>query len=253
MSVSEVLRLAEQFERIHLEEMDQVQLMNRTDTKFSFTLDDLLHFLPELQKDYKILSVDDQLLSDYESQYFDDPLLTSYHDHHREKINRFKIRYRKYVHSDITFLEVKHKVNGRTLKSRIQVANIREKMTEEEEAFVRGLGVKGSQFSPTLFNRFKRITLVSKSMEERLTLDVDIVFQWEGKEQPLEQIVIAELKQNKVSMKSPFYRLMKKHHIRPFRLSKYCLGIIKIYGKDSIKYNRFKKKLLQINKLQNAA
>jgi hypothetical protein len=63
--------------------------------------------------------------------------------------------------------------------------------------------------------------------------------------------MIAELKQEDLDRNSPFYVLMKKQQIRPYRLSKYCLGSIEIYGENQLKFNRFKKKLLHLKKIEN--
>ncbi len=253
MPVPEIQHIVEQFEKIHLEEMDRVQLMNRVDTKFTFSMSKLEELLPELIKDYKVLEVENTLLSEYESLYYDDISLSSYVDHHRKRLDRFKVRYRKYVNSDIAFLEVKHKKNGRTDKSRIPTDDIPMEMSDEQALFVRNQGLLTEKLQPTLYNGFKRITLVNKTMNERLTLDIDLTFKWEGREKTVTNVVIAELKQERVVRTSPFYKLMKKHLIRPLRVSKYCIGIVTIYGKDAVKYNRFKKKLLKIKKIQKNA
>ncbi|MDX2362739.1 MAG: polyphosphate polymerase domain-containing protein [Crocinitomicaceae bacterium] len=253
MSISRIQEIAEDFTTIDLTEMDKVQLMSRVDTKFTFSQKKLIEILPNLQKDYRVLSVDGILLSEYESLYYDDAQLTSYVDHHRKRLSRFKVRYRKYINSNIAFLEVKHKKNGRTNKKRIPVDDIPLELSEEHEKFVKKTGVKGGKLQPCLWNSFKRITLVSKAMNERLTFDIDLTFKWDGKEQKEENIIIAELKQGKAMRNSPFYQLMKNHQIRPLRVSKYCIGIIMMYGKKKVKYNRFKKKLLKLNKINKHA
>jgi hypothetical protein len=46
---------------------------------------------------------------------------------------------------------------------------------------------------------------------------------------------------------------MKKERIRPYRLSKYCIGSVEIYGEEVLKFNRFKKKLLFLNKINHAS
>lgn len=253
MPVAQIQQIVHQFDKIHLEEMDRVQLMNRVDTKFTFSMEKLTELLPILAKDYQVLEVNGILLSEYESLYYDDQKLSSYMNHHRKRLDRFKVRYRKYVNSDISFLEVKHKKNGRTDKSRIPAKDIPNEMSNEEALFVREQGLVGDKLIPSLMNGFKRITLVNKTMNERLTLDIDLTFQWEGKTKRVENVVIAELKQERVIRNSPFYALMKKNLIRPLKMSKYCIGIVTIYGKDNVKYNRFKKKLLKIKKIQNNA
>lgn len=109
MSLSKIQEIAESFDPIGLTEMDSVQLMNRVDTKFVFTQNKLIEILPSLKDYYFLLNVQDILLSDYESLYFDDKFFSSYYDHHNGKVDRFKIRYRKYIDSNLSFLEVKHK------------------------------------------------------------------------------------------------------------------------------------------------
>ena len=103
-----------------------------------------------------------------------------------------------------------------------------------------------------MWNSFHRMTLVNKSENERLTLDFDLTFKWNDKTQNFNNLIIAELKQENVNRNSVFYQLMKSRYIRPYRLSKYCIGSIELYG-DSLKFNRFKKKLLQLKKINNYA
>lgn len=254
MSTTQVEKIALEFDTINLDEMDNVQLMNRVDTKFTFTQEKLIEILPLLMKDYRILDVNGVRISEYESLYYDDEDLSFYVNHHRKRLDRFKIRYRKYINSDIAFLEVKHKKNGRTIKKRIAVDGITYEMSPDQTKFVKKTGVKKSKsLIPSLMNGFSRITLVSRKFDERLTFDINLTFKWKDEVQEVENIVIAELKQGKAMRNSPFYQLMKDNQIRPLRISKYCIGIIAMYGQDNVKYNRFKKKLLKIKKLQNNA
>jgi hypothetical protein len=46
---------------------------------------------------------------------------------------------------------------------------------------------------------------------------------------------------------------MKSLHLRPYRLSKYCLGAIVLEGKEKLKYNRFKNKLMYLEKINTHA
>ncbi len=251
MSFDKLQKIAKSFDPITLSEMDTVQLMNRVDTKFVFTLETLIDILPELRKDYFLLNVDGVLLSEYKSLYFDDENFTFYFDHHNKRVNRFKVRYRKYVNSNLAFLEVKHKNKGRTDKSRIRVSDIPNDMSDEDATFVKNTGINAKKLVPSLLNNFSRLTFVNKAMNERLTIDIDLTFIWKNQTKKVNNIVIAELKQGKAMRNSPFYQAMKKRRIRPLKISKYTIGIIMLYGKKNIKYNRFKKKLLKLIKLQN--
>lgn len=249
MQKNKIEQILDSFEPISLEEMDAVKLMNRVDTKFVFHMDDLLIMLQELQKDYRVLEVNEHRLSSYESVYFDTADFQLYSDHHRKKVDRFKVRYRKYLDSKLTFLEVKHKFKGRTDKRRIVVDDLRTHLPEEDLKFIYSTGIPELPMNAVLSNTFQRITLVGKEHNERLTIDVNLKFTMDDHEVSLDDVIIAELKQEEASRISPVFSLLKKHHIRPNRISKYCIGLISMLGQDKIKYNRFKKKLLILNKL----
>ena len=240
------------FEPISLLEMDRVKLMNRVDTKFAFSVTEFLTFLPHLANQYSILEIEGTRTPFYESLYLDDSQFTFFRDHHNGRTNRFKVRYRKYVESNLSFLEIKHKVKGRTDKSRIKVDDIPLDLLEKHTKFIEGIVTQDVSLKPVMWNSFHRMTLVNKTENERLTLDFDLTFKWNDKTQNFNNLIIAELKQENVNRNSAFYQLMKSRCIRPYRLSKYCIGSIELYG-NTLKFNRFKKKLLQLKKINNYA
>ncbi len=240
------------FEPISLLEMDRVKLMNRVDTKFAFSVTEFMTFLPHLAEHYSILEIEGTRTPFYESLYLDDSQFTFFRDHHNGRTNRFKVRYRKYVESNLSFLEIKHKVKGRTDKSRIKVDDIPLDLLEKHTKFIEGIVTQDVSLKPVMWNSFHRMTLVNKTENERLTLDFDLTFKWNDKTQNFNNLIIAELKQENVNRNSAFYQLMKSRCIRPYRLSKYCIGSIELYG-NTLKFNRFKKKLLQLKKINNYA
>ena len=71
----------------------------------------------------------------------------------------------------------------------------------------------------------KSMMAVNNIDEERLTLDFNLHFNWEDAHHKFENLVIAELKQSKLTRNSPFYQLMKANHIRPYRLSKWAKSL----------------------------
>ena len=97
---------------------------------------------------------------------------------------------------------------------------------------------------------FSRISFVHKQKKERLTIDIKLSFKDDEKVGNLNDIVIAEVKQERMSRSSDFIRIAKEMSILPIRLSKYCISTMQLW--PSIKQNRFKKKLLFINKLKRA-
>ena len=125
----------EGFRKISLPEMDAVKFMTRTDTKFIFNEMRLDEILKELKSHYALLEIKSVFLQNYITLYFDSPSLTFYRDHHNKKPHRFKVRMRNYVNSNISFLEIKEKIRGRTKKSRISVPSI-EHPIENFEAFL---------------------------------------------------------------------------------------------------------------------
>jgi hypothetical protein len=252
-SMNEIKELLDPFEPITLQEMDRVKLMNRMDTKFAFRFSELNTLLPLLTLNYRVLTIEGTNTPHYESLYFDDERFSFFRDHHNGKGDRFKVRIRKYVESNLFFLEIKHKIKGRTDKKRIVTDQFNEVLPESDLAFVQKELQANKNLVPTMWNSFQRITLVSKTENERLTLDFNILFEKDGVKKSFNQLVIAELKQEDLNRNSVFYQLMKGQRIRPYRLSKYCLGSVEIYGEEKLKFNRFKKKLLYLKKINHDA
>jgi hypothetical protein len=243
--------ITSEFTKITLNEMDEVKLMNRVDTKFAFSFSQLESILIAIKDSYKILEIEGTRMPFYESLYFDDEDFKFYNDHYIGKVDRFKVRFRKYVESNLSFLEVKHKIKGRTKKSRITAKEIGQSLTEDQQLFLEKILNSDIELVPKLWNSFHRITLVNNDIKERLTLDFDLTFKWDDQEVKLDNLVIAELKQEVVNRNSPFYAHMKKMVIRPYRLSKYCLGTLEVYGTGNMKYNRFKEKLRKLRNIND--
>lgn len=238
------------FDPISLSQMDEVQLMNRTDTKFVFEYSLLEKVMEEIKAHYYVLDINGVRLNAYRSLYFDTEDFKFYYEHHNGKKNRNKVRYREYIDSGLCFLEVKKKNNkGKTIKQRIKVAEIPKNMTEEGNRFVHEIMGRDDALVAKHWNMFSRITLVNKHIKERLTIDIDISFKGEKTESALEKMVIAEVKQEKVNYASTFMRVIKKNGVRPFRISKYCMATASLF--PLLKKNNFKPKFLKINKLQD--
>lgn len=236
------------FDVITLSEMSKVGLMNRIDTKFVCNINQLEAILKELPKYYKILEVNSLKLLKYSSLYFDTAKLKFYNDHHNGKLNRTKVRFRKYVDSDLTFLEVKQKSgNGRTRKTRINVSDINTSLNDEKNQFIESVTKVKFALRPTLNNSFKRMTLVDREEKERATIDIGLNVSADGTNKTFEKLVIIELKQVRIDRSSKLFEIVKKHGIHPYRISKYCIGMVTT--KNNIKYNIFKRKLLKINKI----
>ena len=237
------------FETITLSEMDDVKLMSRTDTKFVFNFLRLPEFLEKLSPFYKVLLIDGNLIHDYKSLYFDTEDRKFYIEHHNRRVNRNKIRFREYVGSGLTFLEIKLKNNkGKTIKKRIKVDSISEEITEQQQKYIHKIIGYPIEVSAKQWINFSRVTFVHKTQKERLTMDVNLTFNNKKDEGDLKNIVIAEVKQERMSRSSDFMRIAKEMSILPMRLSKYCMSTLSL--NPELKKNRFKEKQLFINKLK---
>jgi hypothetical protein len=246
-SMDDLINILAHFEPITLEEMDHVKLLDRLDTKFTFSLEKLPLVVEQLKDDYRILEVNGLRIGRYETKYFDTHDFRLYLHHHNGKLNRYKIRYRKYIDSNITFFEIKLKNNtGRMNKKRIEVADIDDIIKgTAEELLLNKVRLPSNLFHPSLNVFFSRMTFVNRNSKERLTIDTGLRYSNLLKNIAFPNLVIAETKQERAET-SPFISLMRKHHIRVSSVSKYCLGIASLV--EGIKKNNFKFKLIQINK-----
>lgn len=238
------------FDKTTLAEMNSVSLMKRVDTKFILKESQLLEVLSKLYDDYKILQIDQERLMKYSTLYFDSQNKKCFKDHHNGKLNRYKIRMRKYLVSDICFLEIKKKNNhGITNKVRRQIKDFETDLTLDSKEFITNSNINNIFLEPSLYNNFSRMTFVNKSEAERLTIDVDLSFSFGAKEKKFDKLVVIEIKQEGKRLNTTINRVLKSMSILPTNFSKYCIGISNTL--DNIKSNRFKEINLKINKLNN--
>ena len=241
--------------------MESVKLMNRIDTKYAVSLSVLPALLKAAKEDYFAQEIDGKRISTYDTMYYDTESLDMYIRHHDRQLVRQKIRVRQYVESDLTFLEIKRKNNkGRTKKKRIAVPGFditgetfgeakREVWSVEDFIAAKSRYV-WSELSPHLSTKFHRITLVNKAKTERLTIDMDLV--WEnvvtGERKSFPNLVIVELKRDG-NVPSKMTKIMLDLRVKPLKISKYCIGTA--LTTPHLKRNRFKDKIRRIERMLN--
>ncbi|HTL82876.1 MAG TPA: polyphosphate polymerase domain-containing protein, partial [Bacteroidia bacterium] len=204
--------------------------------------------LNAVRDDYRVLEVAGTRMSRYETLYYDTPDYEFFKKHHNGKSNRYKIRLRRYVESDLNFFEVKYKNNkGRTLKTRVRKSELDPQINDQsEEFFTRMTGMKPSEVEPKLWVNYTRITLVNRKEEERLTIDVDMEMKLDGERIAFSNLVIVEAKQVRPK-ETAFIHQLKKMHIREGGTSKYCVAVANLVA--DMKTNNFKPALSEINKI----
>ncbi len=239
---------------ITLTEMSGIKLMNRTDTKFIATIDQLQKFLVAVNGKYYIQEIDGKRIASYHTTYYDTDDYQMYNIHHAGRQVREKIRIRTYLDSDDTFFEIKNKNNhGRTKKKRISIATT-STLHDEREAVVPFMEKHAwytiEEISPVIENWFNRITLVNFDKTERLTIDFNLRFHHlksDGNDQ-LQRVAIIELKRDG-NVPSPALDILREIRIKRSGFSKYCIG--SILTNRQLKRNNFKERLTMISKMEN--
>ena len=198
------------FPPIALEEMNDVSLLKRVDTKFLTTESKLSEILSLLHDEYQILEIAEKRLMNYTTLYFDTKDLTCYKEHHNGKARRQKIRMRKYVDSDLCFLEIKEKQNsGMTNKVRCSIDDFETSLSEKSNAFIKKATKKDLELEPVLYNYFQRFTLVSKLRSERVTIDTGLEYKTDSTTKKINNIAVIEVKQEKQNIRTPIYSALK--------------------------------------------
>ena len=269
---------------LDLDRIAAVRLMNRVDTKYLVDEALCMELLERAADQYYVQIIDDCRACRYATLYYDTPQWDMYHLHHNRRLTRQKIRTRTYVETGVTYLEVKNKSNkGRTHKRRMALDRSLFAAAATDTAAAdflrREARYAPETLSPSLATRFVRVTLVNHAMTERLTIDFDLHFDnvraagggnkdmngcgnngmtgmdngfrpaaeaSHGHTASLGRLVVIELKQDALAP-SPMKQLLAQLRVKPFKLSKYCIG--EALTNPLVKHNRFKAKIRAIGKM----
>ncbi|MBP9933842.1 MAG: polyphosphate polymerase domain-containing protein [Chitinophagaceae bacterium] len=247
--MQQIQQILNTFESVSLQDLDAVKLQNRIDTKYMLTIQELEQVLHEIQKNQKVLEIDDTRLFTYKTVYFDTPDFRFYKDHHNGCINRVKVRCREYVESHLVMYEIKRKLFGtRTDKQRKVIAQLPEQIPQEDYALIGYKRLNAQPIEKKMTNEFRRITLTNKEFTERITIDLDIRLSNELETIHLPEIAVIEVKQGKTDVFSHTIQVLKKFGIRESSFSKYAIGTALL--EKTLKHNAFKPILLKIEKLK---
>ena len=232
--------------------MDSVELMSRFDTKYVFSADRLPYFFSLLNGNYRILEIAGDRAFPYSTLYLDTPDYMFYRQHVTGKLARHKVRYRTYLASGITYLEVKEKNNKlRTLKWRLLNNSDPGAMDQAAIDFL-SEHFPGDRLSlwPVLRNGFMRSTLVGISTHERITIDFNMDFAaTDGTKFMMPYMTVVELKSECYTCHSPFRNAIRQAGVRPAGFSKYCTGNAILL--DLPRKNILKEKILLLNKIEH--
>lgn len=213
------------------------ELMERKESKYLLHINQLERFLSSLQDQYEMLDINGVRIFKYENVYFDTQNHFFYHQHLQQHKSRTKIRTRKYVDSNLDFIEYKQKNNNVIKKERISIGEEQFWRTSPEtiaflESCFKKYYDKNKDFAlqAILRNWYQRITLCHKTKKERVTIDLNISYYEVEKDAysestpkfSLPHLAIIECKH---AEKKPYFTaLMEKEFVPEIHLcSKYCL------------------------------
>jgi VTC domain len=229
-----------------LVELERIRLLNRYDFKYVVNTTIIPDIIKEIQRVYKVLDINDKRIFGYDNLYYDTDDLALYRSHHNGKLNRYKVRFRNYLGSNICFFELKYKNNkSKTLKFRLEQDGIMNSLDEATSNFLYEMNIDPKSLQPKLQTMYNRITLFNEEAEEKVTIDTDLYFKNCKHDYTLNNLSIIEVKLPIKSGNSYFARLLKRRGHRRVSFSKYCAGII--LTKQQAKYNRFKSVFHVIN------
>jgi len=201
--ITQIGSIIEDINPITLDEMHNIRLMDRIDSKFVAPISLLPSLLHKMKPLFKIQEVERERVATYSTQYLDTAELSMFVMHQNGKLNRQKIRIRSYIDSNLSFLEVKNKNNkGRTSKKRTPVVlshltSINDLNSEKE--FLSGYSLFDiERLLPSITNEFNRITFVNNKATERITIDINLSFRncSTGIDVNIGNLMILELKQD---------------------------------------------------------
>lgn len=247
------------FSAIDLTELNATaSYLKRIDTKFLLTEKEFLGVLWDLSEDFRALEIWGKRVFLYDNVYMDTENYHFYNQHQSGEKNRTKIRTRHYTDAgDLAFFEYKQKENGITKKFRYQFpAEEHGTMTKWKKRFFEGVfqslyNDKAPNISPAMQTKYNRLTLVSKTGEERLTIDFNISVKdlrnEQAKDIKLKNLVIIESKSLSKHCKSS--DIIKSHGIKRAKAcSKYSLGVV--YSGLAQKWSHFQKTMDKIKEIR---
>lgn len=230
--MTEVAALTDGLRPIALDELvERASLLTRVDRKYVLLPTEVPVLLGALAGDAHVLETEGSREFAYRSVYFDTPAMDAYRAAAHRRRRRFKVRIRRYLDSDLHFVEVKRRGRrGVTVKERIPYCAGDHELGADARAFVdlllgeAGMYRAGMRLVPTLTTHYRRTTLYVPSTGGRVTLDADLTWGLpDGTTLHVPDRIIVETKSDRGS--SPVDRLLWSLGHRPCSVSKYGTGL----------------------------
>ena len=241
------------FDKHTLVSQERASLLNRIDDKFVIDIHQLTEMLAAISNEYSLLEIQGKSLFSYETFYYDTHKFALYNMHHSGKKNRFKIRTRRYLESNRLYHEIKIKDNkGLTTKIRKEHREQERQHHFDRELLNNTLNIESEKLEPKIKVNYKRLTLLNKTSNQRVTIDLNIEFKNIETQytKQLNNIAIIEIKRDRENHQikySSIHRELKNRGYRKTTFSKYCMGCL-LTNTKGLKHNQFKTNLLDLSK-----
>lgn len=253
-------KILKKFNSLKLSELNEKSsFLKRIDRKYLLTYEQFLDILADLKDDFRVLEIDKKKVFNYDNVYMDTQDYLFYNQHQKKLKSRTKIRTRYYVDSNLAFFEFKQKRNWVTSKYRYEFpAEEHGFMTKWKKRFfdwvwqaVYNWKTKTPSISPAIKTNYKRITLVSKTWDERMTIDFNIkaldLRKSKSKIVDLKNLIIIESKSLKKECIAT--KIMQEKNIEEANsCSKYSLWVV--YSGLAEKFDTFKNTMQKIKEIR---
>ena len=209
--------------------VSEAALQTRVDTKYLLTPSQFTDLVARMGPQTRVLDIDGRRISGYESVYFDTPDLEHFKSHRQGRRLRYKVRTRRYVDSGTCMFEVKVKgVRGATVKHRIAHPRAESaELTGDARAFLdtqlrRAYGITAPDLVPALRSGYERATFVDLEAGERMTCDVNLIFESGQRVVHGPEMIVVEVKTADGAGAAD--RILAEMGVQEVSMSKYCIG-----------------------------
>ncbi|MGW2218192.1 polyphosphate polymerase domain-containing protein [Nonomuraea sp. NPDC001684] len=216
---------------------DVPELMSRVDRKYVVSVPAMAELVAELGDRLSVLRIGALRQFRYTSTYFDTPDLLTFRQHRQDRRRRFKLRTRTYLDGGGRWLELKlNGTRGNTDKHRIPYdAAAAGELTSEAMEFVGDTlsselsVVVPDALGPVLSTDYRRVTLVDRTGQARLTCDTGLLCHDGGRRVPARRDRVL-LESKSADGRALVDRVLRGLGVRPVSVSKYCLAVAALRG-----------------------
>lgn len=234
------------FQTITLKELEKkTTWKERTDVKYITHVSTLDSLHEILSKEYLILEDEGKRSIQYKTEYWDTSRHDMFYQHQLDHPYRYKIRKRQYDNQNDYWMEVKQKIYGKTTKYRL----LNPSPNETEKFISTNSPFKQCDLKSTIFIYYERMTFVHKNLPIKITIDKNMKVGNNHRSIPFDNVSIIEIKTENNDFTSNIVDIIESQGIKPCNISKYCVGMAKMYPEMKKNIVKHKSALLELKKI----